>query len=64
MERRFGGVGAPLGSENVPDIHTGFFRKIKKCQFFWLDRCGDDPAYEVDYDVSGTCLHGLGLGRR
>ena len=26
--------------------------------------CGDDPAYEVDHDVSGTLLHGLGLGRR
>ena len=25
-----------------------------------LDR--DDPAYEVDYDVSGMCLDGVGLG--
>ena len=26
--------------------------------------CGEDPAYEVDYEVSSTLLHGLGLGRR
>ena len=24
--------------------------------------CGDDPAYEVDYEVSSTLLDGLGLG--
>ena len=29
-ELRFGGVGAPEGRENVPDIQTKNFRKIKK----------------------------------
>ena len=42
-ERRFGGVEAPEGLENVPDIHTKIFRKIKKC--FWRNMLDKDQKF-------------------
>ena len=44
-ERRFGGVGAPEGRENVPDF-IPLFPQNKKSQCFWrnmLDKCQKIP---------------------
>ena len=35
-ERRFGGVGAPEGLVNVPDIYTKNFRKVSVSAFLLL----------------------------
>ena len=45
-ERRFGGVGAPGGRENVPDIHTRFSANIKKSVFlaFYVGYIPNFPA--------------------
>ncbi len=46
-KRRFGGVGAPEGHENVPDIHTGFFSKTKS--EFLAEDVGITPFFPAKY---------------
>ena len=47
-KRRFGGVGAPEGRENVPDIYTSFSRKIKK-NMFLAEYVGYIPKFSAKY---------------